>query len=613
MGHCADPAGGGIAVADYDVVIVGAGPVGALLARELGDDGKRVLVLEAGPAAGRTWAEYQANVEQYLGSDAKVPNSPYYTPQYAPSPNVLDIRKLKDGVPSDAGYFVQKGPLPFSSDYLRSQGGTMLHWLATCLRMVPNDFEQQSRYGKGVDWPISYDELRAHYARAEFELGVSANVEDQAYLGITFPEDYVFPMVRIPPSYLDQHIANTINGSTVPLDGGDAKLLVSSTPQARNSIPNPDYDGGKGYRPRGAHGAPYEGLRCEGNSSCIPICPVQAKYNPLKTWEQVGPNVEVRTQCVVSQVLHLGKAGPVQGLEYIDYTDGAPPSKPERVTADLYILAGGSIENAKLLLGSDVPNTYDHIGRHLMDHPYVIAWGLMPENIGAFRGPSSTSGIEILRDGSFRSDRAAFRMEIDNWGWDFCTFAPYTDVEAAVHGNGNGKGLFGSALRDHLADTVPRQFRFGFLYEQLPSRGNRVEVDKRYLDALGLPRPVITYEVDTYTRAGMAASRSLWEKLFAVLGAEDHTKFSPTDPGYLTHDGKPYTYHGAGHNVGTHRMGDHPEDSVVDSYQRCWEHENLYLVGCGSLPTIATSNPSLTMTALVFRTLERLRDDLGIR
>jgi choline dehydrogenase-like flavoprotein len=182
-----------------------------------------------------------------------------------------------------------------------------------------------------------------------------------------------------------------------------------------------------------------------------------------------------------------------------------------------------------------------------------------------------------------------------------------------VHGNGNGKGLFGSALRDHLADTVPRQFRFGFLYEQLPSRGNRVEVDNGYLDALGLPRPVITYDVDTYTRAGMAASRSLWEKLFAVLGAEDHTKFSPTDPGYLTHDGKPYTYHGAGHNVGTHRMGDHPENSVVDSYQRCWEHENLYLVGCGSLPTIATSNPSLTMTALIFRTLESLRDDLGIR
>ena len=60
-------------------------------------------------------------------------------------------------------------------------------------------------------------------------------------------------------------------------------------------------------------------------------------------------------------------------------------------------------------------------------------------------------------------------------------------------------------------------------------------------------------------------------------------------------------------------MGKTAEDSVVDTYQRCWEHENMYLIGCGSLPTIATSNPSLTMAALVFRSLESLRRDLGDR
>jgi hypothetical protein len=38
----------------------------------------------------------------------------------------------------------------------------------------------------------------------------------------------------------------------------------------------------------------------------------------------------------------------------------------------------------------------------------------------------------------------------------------------------------------------------------------------------------------------------------------------------------------------------------------------MYLVGCGSMPTIATSNPSLTMAALVYRTLGSLRGDLGL-
>jgi choline dehydrogenase-like flavoprotein len=592
---------------DYDVVIVGAGPVGAVLARELGAAGQRVLVLEAGPAVGSTWAEYEANVEQYRGAGFKVPNSPYYSPPDAPSPNVLDIRKLTPGtIPDDTGYFVQDGPLPFGTDYLRSQGGTMLHWLGTCLRMVPNDFETHSRYGQGRDWPLTYDELEPDYALAERDLAVAANVEDQNYLGISFPEDYVFPMYRIPPSYLDQKVAETIDGKTATMDGATYELLVSSTPQARNSIPNPAYDGGNGYQPIGAHGAPHQGMRCEGNSSCIPICPVQAKYNPMKTWQQVTGDVEVRTQCVVSKIVHSGQ-GPITALEYIAYTDGAPPADPEQVTATVFVLAGNAIENAKLLLASEVPNTNDLIGRTLMDHPYVLAWALMPYSVGAFRGPSSTSGIEILRDGAFRSDRAAFRMEIVNWGWDFAAFAPYSDVQSAV-----GNGLFGAALRSQLATTVPRQFHLGFLYEQLPDPNNRVYVDDNYLDPLGIPRPRIKYNVDEYVRAGMAASRQLWQQLFTHLGAADHTTYWPSDPGYVMYQNQGYSYHGAGHNVGTHPMGARAEDSVVDTFQRCWEHENLYLIGCGSMPTIATSNPSLTMAALVRRSLKSLRQDLGI-
>jgi choline dehydrogenase-like flavoprotein len=567
-----------------------------------------VLVLEAGPAAARTWADYEANVEQYRAAGFKVPNSPYYSPPDAPSPNVLDIRKLTPGgPPDDTGYFVQDGPLPFSTDYLRSQGGTMLHWLGTCLRMLPNDFETASRYGRGRDWPLDYEELRPWYEAAELELGVAANVEDQRYLGLTFGPDYVYPMYRIPPSYLDQCVAGEVDGEPVMLDGQQYELLVSSTPQARNSMPNPDYAGGAGYEPIGANGAPHQGLRCEGNSSCIPICPVQAKYNPLKTWGRVTGDVELRTQCVVSKVIQSGR-GPISALEYIAYTDGQQPADAERVTADVFVLAGNAIENAKLLLASGVPNTSDQIGRNLMDHPYVLAWALMPYSVGAFRGPSSTSGIEILRDGAFRSQRAAFRMEIVNWGWDFAAFAPYLNVENAV-----GSGKFGEPLRAQLADEISRQFHLGFLFEQVPSPGNRVYVDDGYLDPLGIPRPRIEYDVDLYTRAGMRAARELWIQLFARLGAADATEYWASDPGYLTYDGQPYSYHGAGHNVGTHRMGSTAEDSVVDASQRCWDHENLYLVGCGSMPTIATSNPSLTMTALALRTVESLRDDLGLR
>ena len=45
-------------------------------------------------------------------------------------------------------------------------------------------------------------------------------------------------------------------------------------------------------------------------------------------------------------------------------------------------------------------------------------------------------------------------------------------------------------------------------------------------------------------------------------------------------------------------MGNSPCNSVVDPEQRTWDHKNLFLVGCGNMPTVGTSNPTLTMTAL---------------
>jgi choline dehydrogenase-like flavoprotein len=347
-------------------------------------------------------------------------------------------------------------------------------------------------------------------------------------------------------------------------------------------------------------------MRCEGNASCIPICPAQAKYSALKTLHRAERDgVEIRTQAVVSRVVLSPDRRRVRALEYIPYDDGSIPRAPVRVRAERYVLAGNAIENAKLLLLSGAANGSGEVGRNLMDHPFMLAWALMPESVGAFRGPSSTAGLEVLRDGPFRDRRAAFRAELANWGWDFAAFAPYADVAEAVH----GRGLSGTALRGWLERRFPRQIRLGFLFEQLPSPHNRVTLDRR-TDGLGLPRPRIHYDVDDYTRRGMAAARSTASQAFAMLGAAEATAYEPTDPGYVTIDGQGFTYHGSGHNVGTHRMGDDPATSVVDDRQRSHDHENLYLVGLGSAPTIATSNPTLTLAALAFRTADALLEDL---
>ena len=70
----------------------------------------------------------------------------------------------------------------------------------------------------------------------------------------------------------------------------------------------------------------------------------------------------------------------------------------------------------------------------------------------------------------------------------------------------------------------------------------------------------------------------------------------------VTWKGATYAWGGAGHFAGTHIMGTDPSNSVVDDRQRSWDYDNLVVPGPGSMPTMGTANPTLTVAALAFRT-----------
>ncbi|KWV88124.1 Fructose dehydrogenase large subunit [Pseudomonas fluorescens] len=157
-----------------DVIVVGAGMAGSVMAYQLGLAGLKVLVLESGPAIPPNRSEY---LERFYTAVLKAPESPYppeqseQTPgkQFAPRATIQDLITAgsddKDKV--QKSYLVQNGPQLFASTYERVGGGTMWHWMGTALRLLPNDFRMQTKYKVGVDWPISYDDLQTAYCRAE--------------------------------------------------------------------------------------------------------------------------------------------------------------------------------------------------------------------------------------------------------------------------------------------------------------------------------------------------------------------------------------------------------------------------------------------------------------
>ncbi len=302
-------------------------------------------------------------------------------------------------------------------------------------------------------------------------------------------------------------------------------------------------------------------------------------------------------------------SGEVQSIDYQRYDDpGSSRHTVHTAHARVYVLAAHAVENAKLMLASGLGADDGLLGRNLMDHPCLYAWGLSPVPVGPFRGPLSTSGMDDLRGGAFRAAHAAFRFDIGNDGWRATTAAPETTVADAV----TKRNLFGTKLHEHLADTLSRQVRMSLAVEQLPSTANRVSIDPRYVDELGNPRPVIDYTIDDYTLEGMVAAAGVARAMFDRAGITDCT--NPDEGSWfpsVTYRDRELHYHGMGHFGGTHLMGDRPEDSVVDADQRSWEHRNLFLVGSGSCPTMGTSNPTLTLAALALRTAERLEASLA--
>lgn len=532
-----------------DVVIVGSGIAGGHSAFRLAGAGVRVLVLEAGPHLSRNQA-----VANFVANPEKGPNAPYPSVPYAPHP--------VDGKEND--FYVQAGPDQFVGSYTRILGGTTWHWTGFADRLRPADFRMRSMYGVAEDWPISYDDLVPFYEEVERMWGVAGDPD----YDWGSPRRVPYPQPPIPSSYMDRQV-----------DIGLAKVGLKSAifSHARNSIP---FDG----RPP-----------CCGNNTCVPICPIQAKYDgSVHTLKAQALGAEIVTEALATRI-ELDAERRVSGIRF-----RRPDGSTGLATGQVYIVACHAIETPRLLLNSKqehapdgVANSSGAVGRYLLSQLNQDVWGLTKDPVYPYRGPQQTSGIIEYRDGAFRRERAAVGTSFMNDGWSGNEDAVNLAADLAKQGYRGHRMI--SALRDEMA----RHLRLNSSAETLPVWENRIDLDEDKPDSAGIPRPRVHFQVDKYTKAGLAYAVQGTMKVFEALQASGVKTNTP----YLS----------SAIIGGTTRMGTDPRTSVVDPVLRSHDHPNLFILGTGAHLTAPVNAPTLTVAANALRAADQILADLGQR
>jgi len=568
-----------------DVVMIGGGWTGLLMAKELGArTSLSVVVLErAGPR----------KTQDYLGGMDELDYSVRFRMMQDYSQETVTIRHTSGD---------QAIPIRQLGSFLPGTGigGAGEHWSAHVPRYLPDCFEQRSRtlekYGAKrqpeddavQDWGITWDEIEPYYTRVDMLLGSSGkagNIRGKLIEGGNIFEgprsaEYPTPPLKTP------YFSSVFEAATKSM--------------GYHPYPNPGATTSQAYtNPDGVSrgGCFYCGF-CEFYG-----CMVAAKSQPTNTLLPViekQKNVSIRTGASVRRIVHeSAKNGRrARGVTYID-SNGEEVFQP----AELIFLSSWVLNNTRLLLLSGVGEPYNPstgkgtVGRNLTHQvSFGAAQAFFEKPLNRFMG-SAASGMRIsdfdgdvfdhsqlpfLRGGTFSAMIMGYQP-ISNFG----VLPPSVTSR------------WGSEWKKSALYHYDRWGSVSFAGEHLAYKSNYMDLDPIYKDSHGDPllRMTLDWRDNERKMADFAIAKAL--EIARAMGAKEIKPY----PGYGHYD---VTRYQSTHVQGGAIMGKSPDHSVVNPYLQHWQVPNLFVLGASSFPQNPSANPTPTILALTYRTADAI-------
>lgn len=553
----------------YDVVIVGSGAGGGVAAQVLAEAGARICMLEAGD-----WFDCTRQSMMF--------GWPYNAPHRAASSKAKPFgyfdATLVGGWEVPGEPYVNAPGSTWRWWRARMLGGRTNHYGRISLRMGPYDFKPYSRDGKGFDWPITYDDLAPYYDKAEELIGVFGSAEN-----LENTPDGKFLPPPAPRGYerVIKHACDKLKIPCIP-----SRMAMLTRPL--NGRPACHYCGQCGRSC---------GVNANFSSPGVHIFPTLKKTNVL----------EVRTNAMVRAV-NTGPDGLATGVTYVD----KKTRQDVEVRAKIVVLAASCCETARILLNSKdgrhpngVANSSGLVGRYIMDTVGSAVSGHLP--ILEDLPPQNEDGIGGMH---LYMPWWLYREQLQNK----LPFARGYHIEigggrdqpgaGVLYGAADRIGGYGVELKQKLRKVYGAEVSFAGRGEMIPNDNSYCEIDPTVVDQWGIP--VLRFHFK-WSDDEILQARHMQETFQEII---------ETAGGYVTYKSgasKDWGIAPGGeiiHEVGATKMGTDPKSSVLNQYAQAWDCKNLFVTDAAPFVSNADKNPTLTISALGWRTSDYIVDQV---
>jgi gluconate 2-dehydrogenase alpha chain len=565
-----------------DVVIMGLGWTGSILAEQLTGAGLNVVAIERGP-----WRDTATDFNiGYMQDELRfaIRKGLFLSP-------AVEAMTMRNNVSQTAL------PMRDYGSFLPGNGvgGAGVHWNGTTWRFWEYDFRIKShiteRYGAAKlknlmlqDWGPSWAEIEPHFDKFEYLCGVSGkagNLKGQLQSGgnpFESPRarEYPNPPMRMP-------YASTL-------------FAEKMTELGLHPFPMPSSNLSRSYvNPLGVR---------MGECSYCGFCERFACANYSKASAQVTilpvlmrrPNFELRTECEVLKVNLTQDGKMAKSVTYIDQ-NGVETEQP----GDLVILCGYGLMNVRMMLLSKIGQQYDPatakgtVGRNYCYQTSAGARLLFEDkHFNPFIGAGSLG--QVVDD--FQGD-AFDHSKLDFVGGAGISCSVTNGRPISNRPTAPGTPRWGAKWKQATKDGYNNAMGFGSQGSSYPVRENYLDLDPTYKDRHGRPLLRITFD---FPDNDVAMSHYLSDQLEKMV-KPFNAKYSGVGRLKKGWDSVPYQ---STHNTGGAIMGLDPSTSALNKYLQSWDVPNVFVVGASAFAHNAGMNPTGTVGALAYWAAEAL-------